>query len=81
MKAAILEWAVGCGSAVRREACSVLDILDLIGKADILLGTAHLSPSEIALLRRILVNHPEIEFSISASSLGESPAPDPLLCT
>jgi hypothetical protein len=49
----------------------VLEILDLVAKADVILGTAHLSPGEIVLLvregrrmglRKILVNHPEIEF-------------------
>ena len=50
---------------------SVRDILRLIGEADVILGTAHLSPAEIAMLvregramglRKILINHPEIEF-------------------
>lgn len=57
---------------------AVREILDLIGKADIILGTAHLSPEEIALLvkegrrmglRKILVNHPEIEFVNVAETL------------
>ncbi|MEP7361875.1 MAG: DUF6282 family protein [Acidobacteriota bacterium] len=50
---------------------AVQEILDLIAKAGIILGTAHVSPDEIALLvregrrmglQKILINHPEIEF-------------------
>ena len=57
---------------------AIRDILDLVGRAGIILGTAHLSPEEIALLvregrrmglRKILINHPEIEFVNVAESL------------
>lgn len=50
---------------------AVREILDLIARAGIILGTAHVSPEEIALLvrearkagiRKILITHPEIDF-------------------
>ena len=56
----------------------VREILDPIAKADIILGTAHLSPEEIVLLvregrrkglRKILVNHSEIELVDLSESL------------
>lgn len=68
--------------AIKQE---VMDILDLVAKADVCLGTGHLPPHETAALvkvarerglRRILVTHPEARFLRMTSALQEELAQD-----